>query len=530
MKIMKLDDFVLRYSKFIVDPCGWMIDETGVWRNGNDKTIFACYNPIFPTCLYENTDTGVTKVELHFLTNGQDKKLIVNRSVIANKNNIIRLADDGVDVDSDTAGKLMQYLSALLAKNREFIPYRKSKSVMGWCGEEFVPYSKVICCDNDEQFKNIQNCLKAKGDKAEWIRFTKELRKNLYLRLIMAASFASPIIERVGENPFVLMLWGGTGSGKTVAMEVAMSVWGNPNMGNMTRTMNMTINSTMVTASFLRNLPFGGDELQTIKSKYDGSYDSLIMQITEGVDRGRLNSNSQLREMKNWKCSFIFTGEEPVTKAASGGGVKNRVIEIECTDTIIPNGNEVCNFIWENYGLVAEDFIDAVRNTDVRSMYKQTYTDIMTTFNTTNKQAGAMALMLVADRIASKTLYGFEDPLLLANIQPFLCAADDVDVAERAYQYTCGLISEHANNFNREDDDKYGPVWGERTDECVFINAKVLNEQLQSAGFDFDACKRRWVAKGYMEKAKNLFTIQRRISGIVTRCYKLFVQKEDAKQ
>ena len=62
------------------------------------------------------------------------------------------------------------------------------------------------------------------------------LRENIYLRLQMAASFASPIIEKVNGLPFVFHLWGGTGTGKTVGLMTAMSIWGNPRMGKTVRT------------------------------------------------------------------------------------------------------------------------------------------------------------------------------------------------------------------------------------------------------------------------------------------------------
>ena len=123
--------------------------------------------------------------------------------------------------------------------------------------------------------------------------------------MMMAASFASPIIEKVNALPFVFHLWGGTGSGKSVALMAAMSVWGNPSMGKMVRTMNMTSNSMLSTAAFLKNIPFAGDELQTIKSKWD-NYDKLIMCITEGVDRGRMSYDKKQRDKKHGKTHFYL--------------------------------------------------------------------------------------------------------------------------------------------------------------------------------------------------------------------------------
>ena len=121
----------------------------------------------------------------------------------------------------------------------------------------------------------------------------------------MASSFASPLVERLGILPFVVHVWGGTGAGKTVGIMAAMSVWGNPEIGKLVRSMNATQVSLGRTASFLHSVPFAGDELQTIKSRWD-NYDQLIMFLTEGIDRGRGKAYGGIEELKQWRCCFRF--------------------------------------------------------------------------------------------------------------------------------------------------------------------------------------------------------------------------------
>ena len=99
-------------------------------------------------------------------------------------------------------------------------------------------------------------------------------------------------------------------------------------------------------------------------------------------------------EMKTWKCAFLFSGEEPCVKGESGGGVKNRVIEVECKGKIIEDGNAVFNFVCENYGLAGSQYINYVRGVDCPTLYREIFNEIITTCDTTDKQAGSMALML----------------------------------------------------------------------------------------------------------------------------------------
>lgn len=479
----------------------WAVDHHGVQR---EKSVYkhgkvidsytetASPIPVLPTAILENVDTNTEKLELSFFKHNRWQKLITERSVTANRSAIIRLADKGLEVNSDNAGMLVKYIADVVAGSLFCLPHKPAKSVMGWVDGEFMPYTDKIAFDGDDQFKHLYKSISRKGKLAEWVEFVRPLRKSLDLRLCMAAAFASPLIEIVGENPFVFHLWGGTGSGKTVATMVAMSIWGDPAMGRLTRTMNMTANSMLSTAAFLRNLPFAGDELQTIKSRWT-NYDNLIMCITEGVDRGRM-SYDKVNETKSWKCSFIFTGEEPCIKQASGGGAKNRVIEIECKDKIVDNGNAVANFVRTHYGCAGEPYIEQIKKEDVQECYKAIFASIIGSTDTTDKQAGAMALMLVADWTASRLFWPEEAPLSFVDIEKYLASASEVDVTERAYHYVRNAIAENIMCFSHD----ARQVWGSLTEMYAYINKNVLCRIMNDAGFDFDAVKAKWAERGYL--------------------------------
>lgn len=489
----------------------WEIDETGVWRdkklfdrNGNVKattTEYASPIPVLPTALLVNLDSNIEKLELSFFKHNRWQQLITERSVTANKSAIIKLADKGLEVNSENATMMVKYIADVVAASLPYLPHKPAKSVMGWVDDEFVPYTDKIAFDGDDQFKYLYKAICKKGTLDEWVNFVGNLRYNLDLRLCMAGAFASPLIELIGENPFVFHLWGGTGSGKTVALMVAMSIFGDPAMGKLTRTMNMTANSMLSTAAFLRNLPFAGDELQIIKSRWT-NYDNLIMCITEGIDRGRMTYD-KVNEMKSWKCSFLFTGEEPCVKAASGGGTVNRVIQVECTRKIVANGNMVANFVRTHYGCAGQPYIERVKQVDVTSLYQHWFDQIMidgvenAQSATTDKQAGAMALMLTADQIASELFWPHERSLTLDDVRPYLRSESEVDIAERAYQFIRNCIAENQNNFSQE----AKQVWGGIQNGYAYINKNVLCRVLEEQGFDFDAVKAKWADRGYLEKS-----------------------------
>lgn len=442
-------------------------------------------------------DTNTEKIEISFFKHNKWQAFITERSVTANRNGVIRLADKGLEVNSDNAGMLVRYIADVVASSLYCMPHKSAKSVMGWVDDEFMPYTDKIVFDGDDKFKYQYKALTQKGKLEDWIKYVGPLReKSLDLRLCMAAAFASPTIELIGENPFVFHLWGKTGSAKTVAIMIAMSVFGDPSMGKLTYSLNMTQNAIMSAAAFFKNLPFAGDELQSIK-KHGTSYDTLIMCLTEGIDRGRM-SYDKINDTKAWKCSFLFSGEEPCIKQASGGGAKNRVIEVPCVNKIVEDGNAVFNYIRNHYGCAGNVYVDYLKTVkdDLSGTYSDIFRQIMSSVDTTDKQAGSMALMLTADQIASTLFWPGEPDLTIDQIKSYLCSAADVDVAERAYQFIRNAIAENRNNFTRDSKQ----MWGEIDDDCAYINKNVLCRIMDAEGFDFDAVKVKWAENGYLEK------------------------------
>ena len=501
--------------------CGkWLANDLGVimtdvTAQGIPITTTACPHPILPIERYINIDTDTEKVKLAFFKDGRWREITVDSGTIMNKNSIIQLADRGVLVTSESAKDLVRYLSDTIALNAQEIPLYRSIGRLGWIEGDFIPYNDSVKYDGDIDFKSIYDNVRECGSYDVWLEHIKELRKDINIRLVLAASFASPLIEVVGALPFILHLWGTTGFGKTVSLMVASSVWGNPEMGCLTRTMNMTANAMARTSCFLYNIPFCADELQQIKQNWN-NYDQLIMYLTEGIDRGRAKARGGVEQTKTWRNSFIFTGEEPITKGASGGGVKNRVIEVECENKIIVDGNYTANLVKANYGHAGNLFIAHLSHlieTDKQSIiddYKKLFKGILEATDTTDKQALSMALMLLADKIACECIFD-DEPLTIDDVKPYLVSESAVRVEDRAYDELISLVSRSINKFSEFSTD----AWGRLSDDVATINKQVLEQELQKLGFDFGSVKKGWDKKGYIIKnSAGRYVHQTRVNGV----------------
>lgn len=488
--------------------CGeWTADINGVHRskqlpNGNTAPEWASKIPVEPVELLTNVETAQEKIRIAFFKQGRWQHLTCNRSQIANSGRITDLADQGLEVNSTNSKLLVSYLADCVTLNPDIVEQNQSATHLGWIDDKFLPYTDEIKTNVDQAASSLVDSIATKGDLASWIKFVGPLRKNLVLRIVMSAAFASPIIHLVGALPFALLCWGGTGSGKTVAMMVAASIYGCPKFGRLVRTLNMTVNSMLSMASTLYSLPFFGDELQTIKDEFT-NYDKLIMQVCEGINRGRLKSDGSQQLQETWNNSFIFTGEEPCTGVVSGGGVRNRVIEIECCAPLIQDGNAVVTWLNNHYGCAGEPYIEALCNEpDLHDMFTIMKKQCMDECDATEKQAAAAALILLGDFIAGKTFWPHEIPLAPIDLKPWLKTAEDVDVAERAYTMVLDWIAENSAKFLSKDV-KYtsGGTWGRvfNIDNSVLVNKSVLEREMQEMGFSFNAVKKKWAETGKIE-------------------------------
>jgi len=512
--------------------CGkWECTDLGVYKevinNFIPQKVTACQHPILPVERLSNLDDGTEKIKIAFYKDGYWKDFVVNRSMVANKSNIIQLADRGIEVTSENAKDLVAYISDVVTLNMGDIPVHKSIGRLGWIEDDFAPYVEGIKYDGDIAFKDVYDAVSECGDYEEWKNKMLFLRKNKIFRLLMASSFASPLVERLGILPFVVHVWGGTGAGKTVGIMAAMSVWGDPEVGKLVRSMNATQVSLGRTASFLHSVPFAGDELQIIKSRWD-NYDQLIMFLTEGIDRGRGKAYGGIEELKQWRCCFLFSGEEPITKDGSGGGAKNRVIEIECTESVVDDGNAVANLVRENYGYAGKDYIANLPDRkELQDRYREIFKKVLEECDTTEKQAMAMSAILLADELSCKIIFR-DVPLKISDIKDYLRSKADVDVPTRAYDWVVSWITRNINRFT--DQDNNGEIWGkiDLDNNCCMVLKDVLTEQMSKAGFEYPAVVRKWAENGYIERnSQGRYYFNTHVYGIKGNYVKIVFNNEE---
>lgn len=520
--------------------CGeWTANDLGVRTIRYDKNAMpmpyqACSHPILPVEILKNVDTAQERIKLAYFKSAAWQTITVDRSVCANANKIVdALSQFGIEVTSDNAKNMVRYISDCVGLNPLTLNPKKSINRLGWIGNSFTPYADDIRYEGDPDYEVIFRNVKEAGSFETWRSLCANLRKNIPMRMMMAASFASVLLEPLKVLPFVLHVWGTTGTCKTVALMVAMSIWGDPKMGGLVKTMNMTKNAIMRNAAFLCSIPFAGDELQTIKDKWQGNFDQLIYQITEGVDRGRARAYGGVEETRTWKNSFLFTGEEPITKANSGGGSKNRVIEIAIDGPLVADGHYVSSVVQENYGFAGRRLVGHIQETESRKLterYRVLFEELCR-LDTTDKQAMAMACILLADELAVELFFSDEESLRIPQVKQYLQGTLEVDVAERAYQSVLNWAAKNPVRFEDPKDpnsSNKGEVWGKIDGEILVLNRDVLLEYLDRNGYDYTAVSKKWSEKGYLIKnSQGKMVHQTKVYGIKSSYIKFLLPQDD---
>ncbi len=518
----------------VIFNCGnWVAEDTGiyttVYKNDNPYKLYACSHPIYIDKQFVSYEDKTVSVKLMYKLEEYWQSVTVPKSIIANRNKIVALSDYGIEVTSENAKNLVMYLSDLSSLNT--IEKLQGTEKLGWKNNDFVPYSDNFTYTGESKFRDLFESVAYKGMYVIWLQYTKKIIENSKVaRLVFATSCSAPFVKKLGLLPFIVHLWGGTGSGKTVALMMGASVWGNPEIGKLVRTLNSTLVGFERTADMLNNIPLFCDELQLIKhqSQYKNGYDSLIMNLCQGTGRSRGNTTGGNDKLTEWSTTFIFTGEEPITSDSLGGGSKNRVIEIEATDKIIENGHETSNFYRRNYGHLGIMIIEYYKEhqEDFKLTYEQKYIELLP--KTSEKQAMAYALILAVDEIVSKHYFDIQPMQLDDDLFSFK-SKDEISTVKRSYDTIISIISKNRIRFNSDLDINRGEVWGYIKDDYCYFDKRTLEAQLRENNFSFDAVKKGWAKDGYIElNSQGRYVHNRNENGMSAMYIKLLLpQQED---
>lgn len=508
--------------------------------NDNTKGVLACYHPILPIRRLVNVQTQEERVEIAYYRNHYWHFQTVPRSTVSSAQKIVGLASLGVGVTSESARPLVRYLADVEAWNEDAIPVEVSSSKLGWHrGRDnallFLPYDESeIHFDSGSEFRDLYKAISRQGDAERWMAVVKRVRARdrLEARILLAASFASVLVSRLDILPFFVDLWGETEGGKTVALMLAASVWGDPSDGKYIGDFKTTDTALEVKADLLNHLPMFLDDTSKTSARIRDNFESIIYDLCSGKGKSRSNRVLGTRRENRWKNAFICNGERPLNSYANQGGALNRIIEIECEPEIFGNPREVAETVKANFGHAGFDFVSAITILSNGTLIKDTfeaYRAELMTEDGMQKQALSLAAILTADALATDYIFQDGRELKVEDVAKYMQTREMVSDNERCYQYVVESVMANPSRFDLSVSIEQ---WGIIKDGFVFLLPKALESICKSGGFSRSSFISWAYIRGLLDTDKNkkTKTVRYGQGGRPTRMYAIFLDRDEEEE
>lgn len=498
-----------------LDPGEWHIDQTGIWRSVGLREEYACTHPIAPVKRLTNMDTGMTKLMIAFERGGRVRYLIRDKRDLFDSRKIIELSSADVAVTSRTAANLSQFLCEIEDLNYETIPEQNSVGRLGWLDDgAFSPFMEDVAFDGDAAFGKIFSAMHECGDYATWLNCAIGCRTySITAQILLAASFASVLLPKIGGLPFFVHLWGvDSETGKTVALMLAASVWGDPQIGRYVQTFRSTKVGHEYMANFLKNIPMCIDEKQ-LDSRFD------VYQLAEGVGKTRGTKSGGIAETPTWNLAILTTGETPLNSAGAGAGALNRVIDIECKteNKVIEDGKTTAGILRKHFGFAGRRFLAQLTPqvlAEAEDLHDKYYRELQT-LDKTDKQSAPAALILTADYLADKLIFKTGNVLTPEKITEFLKSRTEVSAGLRGYAYLCDWVALNTSKFEANCP---GETFGVIEEDTAYINRTAFRRACADGGYNEQAVLSWLKSKHLIETRGRAMTKSKRIGGVRVEC------------
>lgn len=306
-------------------PGGWRLsDRLGVEIDAGDHG----WRRVIPTPLVidaveVDAHEGAERLALRWKDRGSDKFLSAPREVVSSARRIVELSRHGLPVTSENARGVVRWLHELEHVN--VLPRITVARRAGWVNSRHLHRASDMSLDELSGSSRLLSGLEAAGSAEESEAFVRRIVETHPMASCMcAASLAAALLQPLRMRGFALHLWGDSRAGKTSALKLALSLWGDPIrlMGSW----SATANAIEAHAATLCDLPCALDELQAAASVDHVA--QTIYALANGVGRARATVTGELGAQRQWRTVALTTGEMPLLPEDAHDGARTRTIDI----------------------------------------------------------------------------------------------------------------------------------------------------------------------------------------------------------
>ena len=338
-------------------PPAYTLDLNGTYslrpgRGGAPIKDRVCHYPMILEGYVRDVETGSSMVVVAWLANHRWRRMVVTREAMAIGSDISRAAAPfGAPIHTANSNAVILYLAAFEAQNLAIFEEVKGVSRMGWLpGQEaFLVGTQLVnetgsraiqspmsLCEgwaatdfvfvpSGQEVQRILAGYRQEGTLGEWGRAAKIASEYPLALAGLYVSMLPPLLQILGADNFVWEWSGKSSVGKTTALSLAASVWGQPRLNlepsivSSWRVTDVYIERMLAT---LGDLPMYLDDTRTASTRMKGGIDpvQVVYDVVSGTTKGRGTINS-VEAKRAWRTILMSTGEEPITGETTKLGV-----------------------------------------------------------------------------------------------------------------------------------------------------------------------------------------------------------------
>lgn len=491
---------------------------------------------------YEEIETGKQFLKLKFLVGDENKEMLIERGDLV-KSSCKKFMNWGIDTDETKIDVLVN----TIISQEEDIPVKKIHSGLGFGtvrGNKIFKLDTIVS-QNSNPIESIYNGrlnISNNGSLEEWIKMANRFCvKHTPLAFIISTAIAAMLVgyfEDLSES-MIIHLYNQSSKGKSTAAKLAASLFFNPKFdsNSLLTSWNNTENFSLALLDNNNGVLMVLDETSVLKTT---DITNFLYVLTSGVEKGRLNSESEMKRVRKWHTVIMSTGELSLQEISNANdGLKVRVFNFGGVSWTIDaaHAEHIEKCINKNYGLPAKEVANYLVNTDYTTI-KNEYEKCIDEYERSCKRkshlnhriAKKMGLILYGAKLAKKVLMLKID---VKNVLEFMIEHQDQEeelpLEEKAFEYIKAEVIKNRGRFiiekvvkNSTARDKrkneiiqqpnvklLGKIWKDeiKSDQYIGFFPDELRQLLKMGGYKSPTTiMKKWKEKGLLDAEENRLT------------------------